>query len=130
MRDPKSIDAVQALKSGNPDEQPDATIPVARKKQRPFVSLIITLMALGTISVILCESRSALTRSYVGLVAALGIVACGVFLVRRFIRLLAEEDKLQEQLLNENQAAVSPSQPNPAETQTNPPAPRPKPDRV
>ncbi|HTB83712.1 MAG TPA: hypothetical protein VK742_08665 [Candidatus Sulfotelmatobacter sp.] len=120
----KPICAVQATKSGNP-----ATIPVTQKKPRYFLRLIIVLLSLVAIAILLNKSHSALARSYVGVAIALCVVACGVFLVRRFLRILAEEDKLQEQLLAENQAAFLPLQPNPAEPQRRPPAP-PTPGRV
>jgi len=121
----KSIDGVQATKSDNPGEPLLPTTSVARRKRRHFVRLI-ALVSLGVIAVIVYVSRSALAQSYEGLGAALCVIACGVFLVRRFTRVLAEEDKLQEQQLNANQATVSPLDPNPAGLQTNPTAPPPE----
>lgn len=111
----ESIEAVQATKAGGPLRP--ATL-VTRRKRRHFVRLI-TLMSLGAIAVIVFVSRSVLAQSYEGLAAALCVVACGVFLVRRFIRLLAEEDKLQEEQLNADPATVSPPEPNPAGQETN-----------
>ncbi|HUA68637.1 MAG TPA: hypothetical protein VMA13_08820 [Candidatus Saccharimonadales bacterium] len=108
----KSVEAVQATKSGDPYEPPLPTTSVVRRKRRHLVRLI-AMMALGVIAVIVYVTRPALAQSYEGLAAALCAIACGVLLVRRFTRLLAEEDKLQEQQLNGNQATVSPSDPNP-----------------
>jgi len=114
----KSIEAVQATKSGRPGEPLHPTTSVARRKRWHFVRLI-ALMSLGAIAIIIFVPRSVLAQRYEGLGIALCVVACGVFLVRRFIRVLAEEDKLQEQEFNANQATVSPSEPNPAGQETN-----------
>ena len=84
------------------------------------------MMLLGGIAVIVYVPHSALGQSYGGLAVALCVVASGVFLVRRFILVLTEEDKLQEKQLNANQAAVLSSQPNPAGLQTNPTGPPPE----
>ena len=84
------------------------------------------MMLLGGIAVIVYVPHSALGQSYGGLAVALCVVASGVFLVRRFILVLAEEDKLQEKQLNANQATVSSSQRNPTDLQTNPAVPPPE----
>jgi hypothetical protein len=114
----KSIEAVQATKSDHPDEPLHTTTSVIQRKRRHFVRMI-ALMSLGAIAVIVFVPRSVLVQRYEGLGVALCFVACGVFLVRRFIRVLAEEDKLQEQQLKADQATASPSQPNPAGQETN-----------
>ncbi len=121
----RSIEAVQASKSGNPGEPLDPTTLVAQRKRRHFVKLI-ALMSLGAIAIIIYVLRPALVRSYEGIAVALCVAACGLFLVRRFIRVLAEEDKLQDQELDANQATVSSSQPNPAGLPTNPAEPPPE----
>ena len=83
-------------------------------------------MLLAAIAVIVYLLRSGLAKAYEGLGAALCAVACGGFLVWHVIHLFAEQDKLQEEQLNTNQATVSPSQPNPAEKETNPTTPPPE----
>jgi hypothetical protein len=120
----KSIEAVHAMKSGNPGEPMRSTTSVTRRKRLHFVSLIAAI-SLAAIAVIIFVPRSAYAQSYEGLAAALCVIACGVFLVRRFIRVLAEEDKLQDKQPDANQATVSPSQPNPPGLQTNLTPPRP-----
>lgn len=112
----KSIEGVQATKSGNPVEPLYPTTSVTWRKRRHILRLI-ALILLGAIAVIVFVPRSVLAQRYEGLGVALCFVASGVFLVRRFIRLLAEEDKLQEEQID--QATVLPSQPNPAGLQTN-----------
>ena len=57
---------------------------------------------------------------------ALCAVACGVFLVRRVIRLMKAEDKFEEELLNADQTAISPSEPNSARQETNRTTPPPE----
>jgi hypothetical protein len=121
----KSFEAVQTGKSCNPCELLHSTTSITQRKRRYFVRLI-ALMSLGAIVVIAYVPRSALAQSYEGFAAALCVIACGVFLVRRVIRLMAEEDKLQEQQFNANQAAVLSSQPSPAGLQTNLTSPPPE----
>jgi len=111
----KSIEGVQATKSGEPLRP---TTPTARRKRWPSLSLI-ALMLLLAIPVIVYLLQSEPATGLEGLGAALCAVACGGLLVRHFIHLLAEEDTLQEQQLNANQGTVSPPEPNPAGLQTN-----------
>ena len=114
----KSIEAVQATKSGHPGEPLHPTTPVARKKRWPSASLI-ALMVLFAIPVIGYLLQSEPATSFEGLGVALCAVACGGLLVRHFIRVLAEEDKLQDQQFNADQATVSPSEPDPTGLKTN-----------
>jgi hypothetical protein len=114
----KSIEAVQATKSDQPGEPLRPTTPVARGKRRPSASLIV-LMLLFAIPVIGCLLQSEPVTSLEGLGVALCVVACGGLLVRHFIRVLAEEDQLQEQQFNANQATVSPPEPNTDGQETN-----------
>ena len=118
----KSIKSAQATKSGNHGELLHPTTSVTRRKRGRFASLI-ALILLGAIAVIVFVPRSVLAQRYEGLGVALCVIACGGLLVRHALRVLAEQDKLQEDQLNADQATVSPSQPNPAELQTNPAAP-------
>ena len=121
----KSFEAVQTGKSCNPGELLHSTTSITQRKRRYSVRLI-ALVSLGAIVVIAYVTRSALGQSYGGLAIALCVVASGLFLVRRFILVLAEEDKLQEKQLNANQATVSSSQRNPTDLQTNTAVPPPE----
>jgi hypothetical protein len=114
----KSVEAVQATKSGGSGEPLRPITPVARKKRWPSASLIV-LMVLFAIPVVGYLLQSEPATSLEGLGVALCAVACGGLLVRHFIRVLAEEDKLQEKQFNANQTTVSPSEPNPDGQETN-----------
>jgi hypothetical protein len=114
----KSIEAVQATKSGQAGEPPLPTTPVARRKRWPSASLI-ALMLLFAIPVIGYLLQSEPATSLEGLGVALCAVACGGLLIRHVLRVLAEEDNLQEQQFKANQAAVSSPEPNPAGQETN-----------
>jgi len=118
----KSIEAVQATKSGHPGVSLDPATPVARRKRWRFTRLI-ALMSLGAIPVIVYLLRHAPADMLEGLGVALCAIACGAFLDWCLIHLLAEEDKLQEEQLNANPAIVSRPEPNPAGRQTNLTAP-------
>jgi hypothetical protein len=122
---PKSIQAVQVTKSDQASDLLHPTTLVARRKRRHFIELI-ALISLGATAFIIFVSRSAIAQPYEGLGIALCAVACGVLLVRHAFRVLTEHDKLEEEQLNADQAAVSPSQPNSAGLRTNPPAPSPE----
>ena len=110
----KSIEANQVIKSDNSDEPLHPTTSVTRRKRRHFVRSI-ALLSLGAIAAIVYVPSSALGQSYGGLAVALCVVASGVFLVRRFILVLAEEDKLQEDQHNPNQTTDSSSDRSPAD---------------
>lgn len=114
----KSIESVQVTKSGKPGESLQPLTPVARRKRWRFVSLI-ALILLGTIAVIVFVPRSTVAGRYEGLGAALCVIGCGGLLVRHTLRVFTEQDKLEEEQLNANQAAVSPSQSHPAGQETN-----------
>jgi len=114
----KSIEAVQATKSGDPGGPLHPTTSVTRRKHRHFVRLI-ALLSLGAIAVIVFVPRSVLAQRYESLGVALCAIACGGLLVRHLLRVLAAEDKLQEQQLKADQATVLPSESNPAGQQTN-----------
>jgi len=117
----KSIEVVQATKSDPSVGSTHPTTPFTPRKGWPLLSLIV-LMPLGAIGVIFYLLRHAFAAEFEGIGAALCAVACGGFLVRHFIHLLADEDKLQDQQLNANQAMVLPPKPNPTKLQTNPAA--------
>jgi hypothetical protein len=118
----KSIEAVQATTSDKPGDPLYPPTLVARRKQRHFVELI-ALIALGAIAFIIFVSRSVIAQPYEGLGVALCAVACGVLLVRQVIRLMAEQDKLEEEQVNADQATISPTQPNSTRLQMNHSAP-------
>ena len=112
-------------KSNQPGEPLQPRIPVARGKRRQLASLMVVIL-LAAIAMIVYLLRSGLAQRYEGLGVALCAVACGVFLVRRVIRLMKAEDKFEEELLNADQTAISPSEPNSAGQETNRTAPPPE----
>ena len=114
----KSVDAVQVTKSGHCGEPPHPTIPVTRRKRWRFAGLI-ALILLGVIMVIGYRLQSDSAGWLAGLGVAFCAIACGGLLVRRELRVMAEEDKLQEEQLNANQATVSPPEQIPAGQETN-----------
>lgn len=87
---------------------------VARKKRWCSAGLIVP-MSLGAIAILIYLLRSEIGEIYEGFGVALCAIACGLLLVRHFLRVLAEEDQLDEKLLNANPAADLPSKPNPPE---------------
>jgi hypothetical protein len=105
-------------KSDLPGEPPQPTNPVAHRNRRHHVSLII-LILLPAIVVIVYLLRPALAQRYEGIGVALCVVACGLFLVRRVIRLMKAEDKWQEEHPDGNEALNLPPEPNAARQETN-----------
>jgi hypothetical protein len=120
----KSTGDVQATKSRHLGESLHPETPVARRKRWLFTSLIV-LMASGALALIVYLFRSQLMYNgrYVGILMAFCALACGGFLGRHLIRVLAEEDKLEEEPFNANQETVSPSESNPAGQDMNPTTP-------
>jgi hypothetical protein len=118
----KSVEVVQATKTGNSGGLLQPTTPIARRKRWPSASLI-ALMVLLAIPVIRYLLQSEPATSLEGLGVALCAIACGGLLVRHALRVFAEQDKLEEEQLNANQATVSPPEPNPAGQETNPTTP-------
>jgi len=116
----KSIGVVQGTDSGHSGEPLPQTTPVARRKRRRLVSLI-GLMLSGATAIVVYRMRSALEYNgrYIGIIAAFCAIALGGLLVRNLLRVMAEEDKLDEEQFDANQGTVSPPEPNPAELQTN-----------
>jgi hypothetical protein len=62
----------------------------------------IALMLLGAAAIITYLVLTGLAKQYAGLGAALCAVACGGFLVWHTVHLFAEEDAIDEKLLNQN----------------------------
>jgi len=122
----KSTEAAQATKSGH-GEPPSPAAPVARRKRWLFAILIV-LIASGALPVIFFLFRSQLEYHgrYKGLLIALCAVAFGVFLVRRLVLGMEEEDKLEEEQRDANPATVSPSEANLARREMNPIMPPPE----
>jgi hypothetical protein len=114
----KSVEAVQAAKSGDPGGTLQPTTPVVRRKRWPSAILII-LMVLFAIPVVGYLLQSEPATSLEGLGVALCTVACGGLLVRHAFRVLTEQDKLEEEQVNADQATGSPFEPNPAGQETN-----------
>lgn len=79
------------------------------------MSIVLTSSGALAVSVIvyLLRSQLAYNGRYVGILMALGAIACGVFLIRRLIRVLEDKDKLQEEQPNANQVTVSLQRSNP-----------------
>ena len=124
--DPReSIGHVAATRSRYYGESLPLTTPVARRKRWSSARLI-ALISLGAIPVIVCLLRYVPAERLEGLGVALCAIACGGFLIRHLLRMMAEEDKLQEQLFNANQATVSPSESNLARQKMNPTTPAPE----
>src|ERR1700677_2696626 len=73
------------------------------KKRWHFKGLIVGT-SLSVLMITICLLRSAIFPNYLGLVVALCVLGCGLLLVRRVIRLMAEFDKLQEPQLDEKAA--------------------------
>jgi hypothetical protein len=121
----KSIESVQATKSGDPGGPLHPTTPVARRKRWPSASLIV-LMVLLAIPVVGYLLQSEPTTSLEGLGVALCAVACGGLLVRHALRVFVEQDKLEEEQLNADQATILPTEPNPTGQEMNPTAPPPE----
>ena len=121
----KSVEPLQATKSGQSGEPLRPTTPVARRKRWPSASLI-ALMVLFAIPVVGYLLQSEPATSLEGLGVALCGVACGGLLVRHALRVFAEQDKLEEQQFNADQVTASPSEPNPAGQEINPTAPPPE----
>jgi hypothetical protein len=110
----KSIDTVQTTKAGGSSGSLSSTTPVARKKRWLSAGLIIP-MSLGAIAILIYLLRHEVGEQYDGFGIALCAIACGLLLVRHFLGVLSEEDKLDEEQLNANPAADLPSEPNPPE---------------
>jgi hypothetical protein len=83
-------------------------------------------MLLAVIAVIVYLLRSGLAQRYAGAGVALCVVACGVFLVRRVIRLMKAEDKFEKEQINTDQTTISPPEPNSAGQETNRTTPSPE----
>jgi hypothetical protein len=113
----KSIEAIQTTKSGDPGRPRQPNASVNRRKRWRFAGLIV-LMLSGAIPVIGYLLQSETAARFAGVGAALCAIACGGLLVRHLLRVMADEDKLQEEQLNADQATVSPSESNPAGQQT------------
>ena len=113
----KSIETVHATESGHPGESLHPSTPVARRKRWSSARLI-TLSSLGAILVIVCLLRHVPAERLEGLGAALCVIACGGLLIRHLLRVMAEEDMLEEEQLNANQATVSHPEANPTGPRT------------
>jgi hypothetical protein len=113
----EKIEAVLETKSGGTSGR---TRP---RWRRWHLKSSIVLMALGAIAIIVYLLRSGLGEQYEGLGAALCVVACGGFLVWHVIHLFAEQDALEEQLIDVDRAKVSTPEPNRTDQETNPTPP-------
>src|SRR5580658_1279106 len=105
----------QATKTGDSSGPLRTTTPVARGKRWCSAGLIVPML-LGATAIIIYLLRSEIGEKYEGFGVALCAIACGLLLVRHFLGLLAEEDKLDEEQLNANPATDLPSEPNPLST--------------
>lgn len=121
----KSIPAVRSTKSGHPGESAPPATPVARRKGWSSAGLI-TLILFGPIVVIVYLLWNAPAVKLEGLGAGLCAVACGGFLIRRLVRGMEEEDKLEEELRNADPVTVSDSESNLPKNEMNPTMPPPE----
>jgi len=99
-----------------------STTCLVKRKRLRFAALIVSVLLVGIMAVAYLL-RYVPAGRLEGLGAALCAIACGGLLVRRLLRGMAEEDKLEEEQRNANQATVSPPEPNPTGLQTNLTAP-------
>ena len=124
----KSVDAVQATKSGHCGEPPHPTTSVARKKRRTSARLIALMLLVG-IGAVVYFMRSMPASTLRDELVAFGVVicflACGGLLIRRVSRVLAlgEEAQIEPPVVKD--PTVPLSEPNRAERQMNLNAPPP-----
>ena len=111
MDDSKEQRLASTASSDHRGVSQNPTVPRTRMKRWHFKSLIV-VVSLGVFVVVVCLLRSVLVRNYFGLGVALCFVTCGLFLVRHLIRLLLEEDKLQDPQIKENEATIAPPDAN------------------
>ena len=95
-----------------------SSIPIARKK-RLHLERLIFLIPLAAVALIIyrlrMEPADVIRPELEGFGVAICAVAYGGILIWRVTRAMAIEQRLQAQPAIENQASVSPSEPNPAE---------------
>ena len=85
---------------------------------------------LAAIAAIILVPRSTIVQRYEGLGVVVCVLACGIFLVRRVLRLMAEEDKLEEEQLKHKHAIASASPSNTVGSQPGSTAPSPEADEA
>jgi hypothetical protein len=123
----KSIEIIQARKSGRQDPRSPSLTRATRRKRLYFLG-VIALILVTAIPVIGYLRQSETAKRLEGLAIAICAIAWGGFLIRHFVKLVEEEDtveeetRLQDQVLNENRATISPANSNIAQ-QTNPTTP-------
>lgn len=117
MNSSKKQQPAGSTSSDNVRDAQKPTVPATRKK-RWRVTLWIALLSLGVAAVVFCFRRSLINSNYFGLGVALCFAICGIFLVRHAIRVLLEEDRLQDSQLKENGAKISPPEANNSGQQT------------
>lgn len=117
MNSSKNQQPAGSASSDNVRDAQKPTVPATRKK-RWHLTLWIALLLLGVAAVVVCFLPSWIISNYLGLGVALCFVICGIFLVRHAIRVLLEEDRLQDSQLKENGAKISPPEANNSGQQT------------
>jgi hypothetical protein len=113
----ESIGTVQSGKSGAPRPPSQPLTQATRKKRWVFLG-VIAVVLLCAIPVIGFLRQSETAKRLEGLSLAFCAIAWGGLLIRHFIRVVTEEDELEEQLLN--------AESTPAEQQKNPAVPLPE----
>ena len=86
----------------------DSTPPTWKKRWHFHGVIVVT--TLSALIVIIYLLRSAIFPNYLGLLVALCVAGCGLLLVRRVIRLMAEFDKMQEAHPDEYETVTRPSE--------------------
>jgi hypothetical protein len=99
--------------------------PITARRKRLYFLALIALILLGAIPVIGFLRQSETAKRLEGLGVALCAIAWGIFLIRHFVQVVEEEDRVEEELINTNQATISSLETNPTERKTNPTTPPP-----
>jgi hypothetical protein len=97
---------------GTASPTPQNSVTPKTWKKRWHIKGLLVVMSLIVLIAGTYVLRSMLFPNYFGVGVALCVVAFGLFLVRRAIRMLLEFDKSEEQALKENEAAKSTSEAN------------------
>jgi hypothetical protein len=115
-----SIETIQTTKSGEPASPSPLKAHSPRKKLWYFMGLTALVCAIPIIGYL---RQSETAKRIEGLAIAFFAIAWGAFLIRHFLLVVLEEDRLEEEEFNKNQALTPPSNPSITKQQTNPATP-------